>query len=325
MENRIVLNVEGVCQQFGEQRVLHDVNLSIVQGQFVSLVGASGCGKSTLFRAILGTDPPTKGTIDTDGIPVEGPNRNVGIVYQRYGLYQFLTAEENVAFGPMLDQTNLFHRTFMPWHWWPKRKKQLEEARELLTRLKLGAVLKSYPSQLSGGQQQRVAIAQSLIMKPKILLLDEPFGALDESTREDLQKMMLKLYAENVAAKQAGGEPPWTVLFVTHELNEAFYVSDRIVGLSRNWYESFPSPSDGEECRRFGYHLGATKVWDKCTPTFHPDAPKDFDRFHEAKTELKHVVLDSNAMPHERNEHVSFWEDLAKGVGTGVAVLKGAP
>lgn len=317
--NKIILNVQNVCQFFDDgrgnrNRVLHDINLKIAQGQFVAVVGPSGCGKSTLLKAILGTDPPKSGLIETDGYTVIEPNRHVGIVYQGYRLYDWMTAHQNVAFGPMMDESNLFQRVFMPWQWWPMRKRHLSEASEILTKFKLATALDRYPHELSGGMRQRVAIAQSLIMKPKILLLDEPFGALDERTREELQKTILRLYLENLEAKKEGLDPPWTVLFVTHELDEAFYISDRVVGLSRNWYE------DTKDGRILGKDVGATKVWDKCAPTFHPDGPKDFQLFHDAKMALKESVLNDAALPVERSEHVSFWEDLANGVGTGVAV-----
>lgn len=319
-KNKIILNVDGVYQWFGDpdrpNRVLYDINLQVVQGQFVAMVGASGCGKSTLLRAILGTDPPKKGTVETDGYRVCGPNRHVGIVYQRYGLYQFLTAEENVAFGLMLDQSSMVDRWLKPWKWWPMRKRHIEEARQLLDKFKLLHAAKSYPHQLSGGMQQRVAIAQSLIMKPKILLMDEPFGALDESTREELQKMLLNLYAENIEAKKRGEDPPWTVVFVTHELNEAFYVSDRLIGLSKNWVEG------SGLSERTGFAYGATKTWDKCTPTFKPNEPKCFEAIHHIKEELKDSVLNDKARPIERGKHVSFWWDLQNGVGTGVATTR---
>lgn len=316
--NKIVLDCNHVGQWFGETgkeyHVLYDVDIKIVQGQFVALVGPSG--KTTLLRAILGTHPPKGGSVWAGGVQVTGPNRDVGVVYQRYGLYQFLTAEQNVAFGPMLDGSNLWERTLLFWNWWPKRKKQMQEARELLTKFKLSHALKSYPVELSGGMQQRVALAQALIMRPKILLMDEPFGALDESTREELQQMLLGLYAENIEAKRQGLPPPWTVIIVTHELNEAFYVSDRLIALSRNWYE------ETEKGRIEGKVLGATKVWDKCTPTFSPECPKDFDLFHAAKAELKEVVLNDRAPAILREHHVSFWSDLAQGVGTGVAITR---
>lgn len=314
--NKIVLNVEGVSQWFGNNKILNDVNIKIIQGQFVALVGPSGCGKTTLFNAILGTCPPKKGIIETNGMQVTGPNRNVGVVYQKYGLYQFLTAEKNVAFGPMLDTTEWYHRFFMPWYWIPLRKKQLQEARDFLTKVKLGHIKDNYPSEMSGGQQQRVAIAQSLIMRPKILLLDEPFGALDESTRESLQKMLLHLYAENLEAKKNGEDPPWTVLFITHELTEAFYIGDRVIGLSRNWYQ------DTENGRINGDVLGATKVWDKSAPVYHPDAPRDFELFHRSKQELREIILSDKSPIVQREAHVSFWEDLQQGVGTGVAITK---
>ena len=316
MSNKIILNVQGVSQWFGKHRVLDNINLQIIQGQFVGLVGPSGCGKTTLFNAILGTCPPKEGVIETNGVHVIGPNRNVGVVYQKYGLYQFLTAEKNVAFGPMLDSTEWYHRLFMPWYWLPLRKKQLQEARDFLDKVKLGHIKDNYPSELSGGQQQRVAIVQSLIMRPKILLLDEPFGALDESTRESLQKMLLHLYAENLEAKKQGLDPPWTVLFITHELTEAFYIGDRVVGLSRNWYH------EDESGFKTGSTEGATKVWDKCAPVYQPDDPKDFEIFHNMKKELKDVVLNDKKPAILKDLHVSFWSDLQKGVGTGVAITQ---
>lgn len=217
----------------------------------------------------------------------------------------------------MLDQTSLWTRSLNPLKWIPHRIKHLKEARDLLDKLQLSHACKKYPCELSGGMQQRVAIAQSLIMKPKILLLDEPFGALDESTREQLQVMLLQLYNDNIEAKKIGEDPPWTILFVTHELNEAFYISDRLIGLSRRWYEE---QSNG--CVSFGNNLGATKVWDKCTPVYHPNDPKDFDIFHSSKLELKEAILNDKAPIIERSKHVSFWDDLSQGVGTGVVMIR---
>jgi NitT/TauT family transport system ATP-binding protein len=318
MSNQIILDLEAASQWFGNNKVLHDIHLQIMQGQFVACVGGSGCGKSTMLRAILGTVPAKSGKVEIAikphiYKPVTGPNRNVGIVYQKYGLYPFLTAERNVALGPMLDETSIPYRTFMPWDWRPRRKKHLEEARKLLVKFKLEKALAHYPSELSGGMQQRVAIAQALIMKPKILLLDEPFGALDEATREELQQMLLLLYQENLDAKARGDDPPWTVIIVTHELNEAFYVSDRVIGLSRNWHQTDPPRPET------GHQLGATKVWDKCAPVYHPGDPRDFDLFERMKLDLRKVVLGAASV--ERGENVSFMSDLREGVGTGVAMV----
>lgn len=316
MSNQIILDLEKVGQWFGDNKVLHEINLQIVQGQFVACVGGSGCGKSTMLRTILGTVLAKAGLVRVNTNDhykeVTGPNRDIGIVYQKYGLYPFLTAEKNVALGPMLDESSIGYRLFQYWNWRPRRKKHLEEARELLVRFKLEKAMSRYPSELSGGMQQRVAIAQALIMKPRILLLDEPFGALDEATREELQQMLLQLYQENLDAKARGDDPPWTVIIVTHELNEAFYVSDRVIGLSRNWHQTDPpQPETGQQ-------LGATKVWDKCAPVYHPGDPRDFELFESMKRDLRRVVLEGPSV--DRNEHVSFWSDLEKGVGTGVSI-----
>lgn len=325
MSGKVILNIEGVSQWFGENRVLHDINLKIIQGQFVALVGSSGCGKSTLLRAILGTEPPKQGIIETDGVPVLGPNRNVGIVYQKYGLYRFLTVEQNVEFGLKLDETQIRHRLFMPFFWNSLKKTHKEKSNEMLDKLRLKDSYNKYPSELSGGMQQRVAIAQALVMKPKLLLLDEPFGALDESTREELQMMLLRLYQENLIAIKNGQDPPWTVIIITHELNEAFYVSDRVVGLSRNWKERNDVEDGLKESPLYGWNygqqLGSTKVWDKAAPTFHPDEPKNFSKFSAMRDELKNSVL-NGINPIERDIHVNFWDDLSKGVGTGVAFTK---
>jgi len=311
----IVLDIQKLSHWFpnthlqydaGTKRVLHNVDLKILRGQFTALVGPSGCGKSTLFRAILGTHPPCSGAVVINGKKVVSPNRNVGIVYQNYSLYDFLTAEKNVAFGPMLDQTNLLHRAFMPWYWWPLRKKHLAEAKEWLVRLDLERAIGLYPRELSGGMRQRVAIAQALVIKPSIILLDEPFGALDESTREDLQMMLLRLYQENLQAKANGEEPPYTVVMVTHELNEAFYIADRVVGLSQYWKEDHAKV--GED----GLHYGATICYDKPCPIFHPDEPRDFSRFADQKEELREAVFSQKLVVPTVNR--TYWNDRENSV-----------
>lgn len=311
MTNKIILNIKGVSQWFGENRVLHDINLQIVQGQFVALVGESGCGKSTLLRSILGTVPPKSGVVEIDGEAVVGPNHNVGVVYQHYDLYDWMTAQENVAFGLKMHETHTWERWFR-FKWWRNlRKQHLAKAEDILTRFRLGQSCGEYPSKLSGGMKQRVAIAQALIMRPKILLLDEPFGALDEATREELQGVLLMLYQENMEASRMGEAPPWTVMIITHELDEAFYVSDRVIGLSRRWYDD-----SGK-----GQLLGATKVWDKCSPVYHPEDERDFSRFMESKIELRNEVIKGSGLM-EREKNVSFWSDLENGIGSGVAFTR---
>ena len=284
------LEVENVYHWFGDNKVLNNINIRIEAGQIVAVVGPSGCGKSTLLRAILGTHPPKRGRILTVGKPVTEPNRNVGIVYQHYSLYDFLTAQQNIAFGLMLDETNLPFRCFRFWRWRALRRRHLQQAAELLDKVGLSASAHRYPHEMSGGMRQRVAIAQSLILQPSVLLLDEPFGALDEATREELQLMLLHLYEENLAARKRGERAPFTILIVTHELNEALYVSDRVLGLSQ--YHD-------------GGTEGATIVYDKPAPIFSVSDQRDFAQFNGQKDELRRAVFDPEVLQHHA-EYVSL-------------------
>jgi ABC-type nitrate/sulfonate/bicarbonate transport system ATPase subunit len=276
------LQVQDLSHWFGANRVLNHVNFEVPAGQIVALVGPSGCGKSTLLRAILGTHPPRAGRVLADGKLISKPSRHVGIVYQHYSLYDFLTARDNVAFGLKLDGTGFLYRVFNYLSWRRLRKGHLERADQLLAKVQLSRAADLYPSQMSGGMRQRVAIAQALIMEPSILLLDEPFGALDEATREELQLLLLRLYEET----------PYTILIVTHELNEALYVSDRVLGLSQ--YHA-----DGAN--------GATIVYDKPAPVFKSRDPRDFSQFEEQKEEIRRTVFDPEAsQQHRRLE--KYWE-----------------
>ena len=286
---KLSLDCQSVSHWFGTKKVLHDINLSVERGQFVSLVGPSGCGKSTLLRAIVGTHLPRKGEILTlsqdpadTGTKVGGPGRDRGIVYQHYSLFPFLTALENVALGLKLDETSIGFRTFRWGAWRKLRKKHLKQAADFLDRVKLGDAIHQYPHEMSGGMRQRVAIAQALVMKPEIILLDEPFGALDEATREELQKALLLLYAENQEAKKAGKAPPYTLIIVTHELNEAIYVGDRLIGLSQYWdwktedHTEFP---------------GASIVYDQTSPVFEPHDIREFEVFEDQRNALRNEVF----------------------------------
>ncbi len=283
MNKDIVLECKDLCHWFGTNKVLHNVNLKIYRGSILSIVGPSGCGKSTLLRAIVGTHPPRKGEVRVStggGVlrKIVEPGRDRGIVYQRYSLFPFLTARENVAIGPMLDQTSIPFRIFQFPTWWKMKKKNLEEAQNLLEKVGLGNSGDLYPTEMSGGMQQRVAIAQALIMKPEILLLDEPFGALDESTRESLQRILLNLYKENTNAKNKGEKPPYTILIVTHELNEAIFVRDRVIGLSQFW-----------NWKKSGIDVkpGATIVYDDNAPIFSPETEREFSQFNEQKENIR--------------------------------------
>ena len=292
--SEFALEIQSLSHVFGSYQVLDNINLQVVPGQIVAVVGPSGCGKSTLLKAILGTHPPTQGEILTDGMPVRGPNRNVGIVYQNYALYDFLTAERNVSFGLKLDETTLSMRLFTPRKFLATRRVHLEKSRAFLHQVGLADACGKYPAAMSGGMKQRVAVAQAFIMRPKIVLLDEPFGALDEAMREDLQMMLLRFYQENLIAKRDGRRPEYTILMVTHELNEAIYVADRVIGLSR-----FHTQGD----------RGAAIVYDRPCPVFSPDDPRDFSKFVEQREELRRAVFDENFIK-DRNEHVTFWKEL---------------
>ena len=292
------LQCEKVSHWFGKTKVLYDLDLTVKAGQFVSLIGPSGCGKSTLLRAILGTHPPKEGQILTmqNGClsRADHPGRDRGIVYQKYSLYPFLTALDNVALGLKFDQTTTFYRWFNWSGWARKRKEFRDKAAVFLEKVGLGHAVNMYPNQMSGGMQQRVAIAQALIMEPEIILLDEPFGALDEATREELQEMLLQLYQENQEAVSSDNKPPYTLIIVTHELNEAIRVGDRLIGLSQywNWKEAGHDSSPG-----------ATIVYDKKAPIFKPDERPNYESFEDIRREIRRYVYNPDILQ-SRNEHL---------------------
>jgi NitT/TauT family transport system ATP-binding protein len=307
----LALECLGVNHWFGPKRVLADINLKVRRGQFLGLVGPSGCGKSTLLRAIVGTHLPCQGQLvvhqrgtGREGMIVAGPGRDRGIVYQQYSLFPFLTAQQNVAVGLMLDQTSIPFRCFRYLKWRCLRKAHLQQAAEFLERLRLADAMRLYPHEMSGGMRQRVAIAQALIMEPEIILLDEPFGALDEATREGLQKTLLTLYAENTQARRRGQPPPHTLIIVTHEISEAIYVGDRVAGLSQYWdwkkagHDKFP---------------GATIVYDKPAPVFDPNAPREFESLAAQRQEIRGAVFDPAACQ-DRDEHVTYWQETGGAV-----------
>ncbi len=294
------LHCREVSHWFGDNKVLFDLNLKVDAGQFVALVGPSGCGKSTLLRAILGTDLPQEGEILTlqNGrlANADRPGRDRGIVYQKYSLYPFLTALDNVALGLKLDQTTTAFRWFN-WVGWAKKSRQFRDrAAAFLDKVGLGQAMHLYPSQMSGGMQQRVAIAQALIMEPEIILLDEPFGALDEATREELQEMLLQFYEENEKAVAEGKKPPYTLIIVTHELNEAIRVGDRLVGLSQYW----DWKADGHQ-----HSPGATVVYDKPAPVFRSDERPDYELFADIRQDIRQVVYNPQVLQ-QRNEHIKL-------------------
>jgi ABC-type taurine transport system ATPase subunit len=161
---------------------------------------------------------------------------------------------------------------------------------------------------MSGGMCQRVAIAQALVMRPQILLLDEPFGALDEATREEMQQMLLELYAENVKARKEGRPPPYTILIVTHELNEALYVADRVVGLSQYWDWKGAGFADPP---------GATIIYDAVSPVFSRCSVAEAAAFTRQREEMREAVFEPSVLP-PRDKYVRFWREVEAGQGVGV-------
>jgi len=209
------ISVKNVWQQYGEQVVLEGLNLSIAEGEFCTMVGASGCGKSTFLRLLLGQEVPSKGTILLDGQPLANePDASRGVVFQRYSVFPHLSVLDNVALGLELPRARLLGRLFGS-----AKRDAREQAAALLNKVGLGHALDKYPTQLSGGMQQRLAIAQALIMKPRVLLLDEPFGALDPGIRKDMHALLLELWRETKL----------TVFMVTHDLSEGFNLGTRLM------------------------------------------------------------------------------------------------
>ena len=209
------LRVDDVYKSYGEKCVLDNIDLAVDAGEFCTVVGPSGCGKSTLLRQVLGAEFPSAGSISIEGRRVGHPDPRRGIVFQRYSLFPHLTVLENVALGPRLQAGFV--------QGWKQRAQFREEAMEYLRRVRLGDHAHKYPHELSGGMQQRVAIAQSMVMRPHILLMDEPFGALDPDTREEMQLFLLEQWE---ATKM-------TVFFVTHDLPEALFLGTRVLVLSQ--------------------------------------------------------------------------------------------
>ncbi|PCE23709.1 lauroyl acyltransferase [Paraburkholderia acidicola] len=210
-----MIEIRNVWKEYGDQVVLERVNLRIEDGEFCSMVGASGCGKSTFLRLLLGQERPTRGTILLDGAPLPAePDAHRGVVFQRYSVFPHLSVLRNVLLGLELPHARFAGRLFGA-RWRLAR----DEAVAMLTRVGLADALDKYPHQLSGGMQQRLALAQALVMKPRVLLLDEPFGALDPGIRRDMHELLLKLWHETGL----------TIFMVTHDLKEGFTLGSRML------------------------------------------------------------------------------------------------
>ncbi|HCG79145.1 MULTISPECIES: ABC transporter ATP-binding protein [Thalassolituus] len=206
----VTMEVKGLNKQFGEVTALKDINLKIHKREFVCVIGPSGCGKSTLIRILAGLEQASSGQVLLNGEAVTEPGPERGMVFQGYTLFPWLTVKKNIMFGLLESGYD--------------KGTAESEAREWINLIGLTKFENSYPHQLSGGMKQRVAIARALANRPKVLLMDEPFGALDAQTRAKMQAYLLEIW-KNIDI---------TVFFITHDLDEAVYLADRILVLKAN-------------------------------------------------------------------------------------------
>ncbi|MEF3303990.1 ABC transporter ATP-binding protein [Paenibacillus sp. GYB003] len=202
------IRIEQVTKRFGQLEVLSGIDFTIEKGEFAAIVGPSGCGKSTVLRMIAGLDKPSEGRVLAGGKPTDKPSPERVLIFQEHALYPWRTVEDNVGFGLELAKVP------------PKERR--ERIDEVLEKVGLSGFQKYYPAQLSGGMKQRASIARALVMNPEVLLLDEPYGALDAITRLTMQNELIKLW-------RGSGK---TVLLITHDIDEAVYLADTIYVMS---------------------------------------------------------------------------------------------
>ncbi len=259
------IEVSQVSKTFDTFTALHELNLKIHTGELVALLGPSGSGKTTLLRIIAGLEPPDTGSIIFDGednTEKSTQDRKVGFVFQHYALFKNMTVFENIAFGLKVRPAKLR----------PGKEVIRQKVQELLALVKMEELANRYPAQLSGGQRQRIALARALAVEPKVLLLDEPFGALDAKVRKDLRRWLRKLH----------NEYPITSVFVTHDQEEALDVADRIVILNEGKIEQIGTPEEvyHNPANPFVYNfLGNVNL-------FH-------GRMHDGKVELGSLQLEA--------------------------------
>lgn len=203
------ISLEGVTKRFRNAALaLEDISLTVQRGEFVTLLGPSGCGKSTLLKIVSGLSPVSEGAVRVNGMSPENAREMMSFIFQDATLLPWRTVEQNVGLGLELEHA--------------ARPMRRERVRRMLELVGLSEVAEGYPRQLSGGVKMRVSIARALVSRPRILLMDEPFAALDEMTRDRMNEELLRLYAEQ----------KWTVLFVTHSVAEAVFLSSRVVILA---------------------------------------------------------------------------------------------
>jgi NitT/TauT family transport system ATP-binding protein len=291
-----IIRVESATQRYpGRKRqmrtVLNNINLRVRRGEFATIVGPTGCGKSTLLRLILGSELPTEGEVFMNDIEVREPDRNRGIVFQRYSLYENRTVRKNVMLGLELEQFSLPELYLRPLRCRRKRRDFKERADEYLERVGLLRHADKYPYQLSGGMRQRAAIAQAMVMQPELLLMDEPFGALDVGTREAMQVFVLEQWRQDHQ----------TIIFVTHDLEEAIFIGSRVIVLSQYYSEDDGSPAQGSRIVK-DVHVS----W----PLPRPTEVKHTREFNELMISIRREGLDPTYLQHIRDFDLSH-EDAA--------------
>ncbi len=217
-----IVEFRNVSVRFGSFTAVHDISFRVLDnpkhGEFITIIGPSGCGKSTLLNLIAGFLTPSDGEVLVNGIPVAGPGRDRGMIFQQYSSFPHLTVLQNVMFGLEINKLDPGREKHGGREQHGGRAERVERAEAILEQVALTDHRHKYPHQLSGGQQQRVAIARSLVMEPKILLMDEPFSALDEPTRLEMQELIVQLWHRI--------QP--TILCVTHNVTEAVYLGERV-------------------------------------------------------------------------------------------------
>ncbi len=270
----IILEMNDIYKQYEEGKmVLDNIDFRLSEHEFCALVGPSGCGKSTLFRLIMRQERPTAGTYLLEGRPSYYPDPRVGIVYQNYALnYPHLRAIDSVALSRRLKRwpgVSLLHR-----------QEDREEAMHYLEKVKLADHAHQWLHELSGGQQQRVAIAQALMAKHRILLMDEPFGALDPGTRADLQVFTLELWEEY----------DMTIIFVTHDIPEAVFLGTRVVVLSQHYTDD---RGGGD-----GVHRGAKIIRDQVLPRYTTTKVKESAEYAQLVQEIEEDTKKPKQLKH---------------------------
>ena len=241
-----IVEIDGVNKLYGSNHVVKDLNLTIDEGEFLTLLGSSGCGKTTTLRMIAGFEEPTAGSIKVEGESIEEKEpfeRNVNTVFQTYALFPHKTIYDNIAYGLKMQKV-------------PKKEIK-QRVLEMMDMVQLNGFEKRYPSQLSGGQKQRVAIARALINRPRVLLLDEPLGALDLKLRKQMQLELKRLQKKlNI-----------TFIYVTHDQEEALTMSDRIAVMNSGVIEQLATPHEIYEkpkTRFVATFIGETNIYDGC-------------------------------------------------------------